>query len=116
MWNKKEKEVIPNQEEKLILRKAIDKAEKNGYKGHLRYLPIFINPTKDKKLDKEGYDKLANDLFYFHGREIIFDIGFINTFFPKDEIDKKRNVIKNWKYHTDEMLKISPIKYIESYL
>lgn len=116
MWNKKEEEVIPNQEEKLILRAAIDRAEKNGYQGHVKYLPVFINPKGDKKEIDKKLDKLANDTFYYHGRQIIFDIPFIKAFFPEGETDEKRNVLKDWKYHTEEMLKRNPIKYIESYL
>ena len=116
MWDKKEKKETPNQEEKLILRAAIDKAEKNGYKGHLRYLPISIMPTGNKKIDDKKLDELANDAFYFHGRAIVFDTGFQKTFFPKGEIDKKRNVIKDWKYHNAEMYKTNPIRYVESYL
>lgn len=112
----KKNEVIVNEEEKLILRAAIDKAEKNGYKRHLMYLPIFINPTKSKKMNNEAFDKLANNMFYFHGREIIFDVSFQKAFFPKGEIDKKRNVIKDYKYHTAEMCKTNPIRYIEAYL
>lgn len=109
-------QVIINEEEKLILRKAINKAEKNGYKGHLRYLPLFINPTGDKKIDNRDLDKIANETFYFHGREIIFSFSFINAFFPKNELDKERNVIKDFKYHTNEMLKTNPIRYVEEYL
>lgn len=109
-------QTIINEEEKLILREAINKAEKSGYKGHLRYLPVFINPTGDKKTDNETLDKLANDAFYFHGREIVFNIAFQKAFFPENEVDKKRNVIKDWKYHTAEMHKTNPIRYIESYL
>ena len=112
----KKNEVIINEEEKLILREAIDKAEKNGYKGHIKYLPIFINPTKSKKINDKAYDNLANDMFYFHGREIIFDVSFQKAFFPEGEVDEERNVIKDWKYHTTEMCKKNPIRYIESYL
>lgn len=109
-------EVIKNEEEKLILRAAIDIAKKNNYKGHLRYLPVMINPSKNIKRNEEELDKLANDAFYFHGRAIIFSTDFMIAFFPKEEIDEKRNVIKDWKYHTTEMLKTNPIRYIESYL
>jgi len=116
MWNKKEKEVIEHLEEKLILRKAIDKAEKNGYKGHIRYLSTHINPTGDKKIDKRDFDKIDTDTLYFHGRAIVFSTDFIIAFFPKGEIDKERNIIKTWKYHTTEMLKTNPIRYIERYL
>ena len=109
-------EVIIKEEEKIILRKAIDVAKKNGYKGYLRYLPFHINPTGDKKIDKRDLDKADTETFYFHGREIIFDVAFQKAFFPKNEVDEERNVIKDWKYHTTEMCKINPIRYIESYL
>lgn len=109
-------EIVKNEEEKLILRAAIDKAEKNGYKGHLRYLPVMLNPSKNKRLNEETLDKLANDAFYFHGRTIIFSSAFMIAFFPEGEVDKKYNVIKNWRYHTGEMYKTNPIRYIESYL
>jgi len=105
-----------NKEEKLILRAAIDKAEKNGYKSHLRYLPLIINPTGDRKIDDRDLDKIANETFYFHGREIIFSMAFIKTFFPKNEVDKEKNVIKDYNYHTNAMLKTNPIRYVESYL
>ena len=109
-------QTILNEEEKLILRAAIDIAEKKGYKGHIKYLPVFINPKGNKKEVTEKLDKVANATFYFHGREIIFDVVFQKAFFPEGEIDKERNVIKDWKYHTAEMYKVNPIRYIESYL
>lgn len=105
-----------NENEKSILRAAIDKAEKNGYKGHLRYLPIFVHTVDDKKASLEKLDKLANDVFYFHGREIIFSQGFITSFFPKNEVDEERNILKDYKYHTAKMYSENPIKYIEKYL
>lgn len=116
MFNKKEEKVIPNLEEKLILRAAIDKAEKNGYKGHLRHLPTFVHQVGDKKAKQEDLDYETNEVFYFHGREIVFSIEFIRAFFPKNQVDEKLNVLKNPAYHKAQMYKTNPIKYIESYL
>ncbi len=116
MFNKKEEKVIPNLEEKLLLRAAIDKAEENGYKAHLRHLPTFVHQIGDKKAKKADLDSAANEIFYFHGREIVFSIEFIKAFFPANEVDKERNVIKDYKYHRAEMYKTNPIKYIEKYL
>lgn len=54
-------------------------------------------------------------MFYFHGRAIVFSTAFMIAFFPEGEVTKD-NIIKDWKYHTNEMYKTNPIRYIESYL
>lgn len=103
-------------EEKLVLRAVIDKAEKNGFKGHLRFLPVMINPTKNKKRNEEYYEELLNDALYFQARNLLFDIGFQNAYFPKGEVDEKTNVLKDWKYHSARMYESNPLEYVESYL
>lgn len=116
MFDKKEKKEIANLEEKLILRAAIERAEKNGYKGHLRHLPTFLGRVEGEAPKQEDLDVISNEVFFFHGREIVFSIEFLKAFFPEGEIDKERNVIKDYKYHRSEMYKTNPIRYIESYL
>jgi hypothetical protein len=102
--------------EKLILRAVIDKAANNGFNGHLRFCPTVINPTKDKKKDAELYEQLVNDALYFQARNLLFDVGFQNAYFPKGEVDEKTNTLKDWKYHSARMYATNPLEYVESYL
>lgn len=112
MFNKKKKD--EKEYAKKILGKAIRIAEKNGYKGHLKYLPLFLPSTK-KLRTPEVLDKLANDIFYSQGWNIMFSPGFAKNFWKKPEVTK--DTFKDWKYHLIEMGRSkNPIKYLEKYV
>jgi len=110
----KNKKDDKNEHEKKILGIAIRMAEKNGYKGHLKYLPLFTPSTK-KLRDRKELDKLADGIFYSKGWNIMFSPGFAKTFWKKPEVTK--DTFKDWKYHLVEMGRAkSPIKYLEKYI
>lgn len=92
-----------------ILRKAIEKAEKNGY-----YFPI---PSM-----REGYDLSMTKYVPF----FIFDHGFAKAFFGervrtyiqvKDEPATRQPAEYDWQYYLQQMvLEEDPIRYLEKHL
>ena len=95
-----------------IIYKAIMKAEKCGYRGHLDYLPLhlsFINGEKKKKFTKKKFMELVARIWNAHLEEIIFSHEFAKAFFGE----------KMFAYRTclqDMVLEEDRIKYIEKFL
>ncbi len=77
-------------EDKKILQKAILIAEKNGYKGHLGYLPMFLKrcPEKKEKFTKQEFMDLVSELWLRHKNDIIFDHSFAKAFWGNEIICK----------------------------
>lgn len=92
-----------------ILKKAIKKAEKNGFICIKEMPPIHIK-------------KLLKDKLYF---SVIFNKEFAKKFWP-GEYTYEKEYYKNyqgsislteWKYHFQQMvLEKNPIKYLEKFL
>lgn len=94
-----------------ILYKAIKKAEKNGYRGHMCYLPMFLkrDPSKKKKLSKRTFMQLMSRIWFMNKETIIFSHEFAKAFFPKDS--------DYYHYHLQMMvIKKNPIEYLEKFL
>ena len=94
-----------------ILYKAIMKAEKNGYKGHLEYLPMFLkrDPSKKKGLSKTAFRDLISRLWLVHTYDIVFSHDFAKAFFVDDG--------DYYHYYLQQMvLKRNPIKYLEKFI
>ncbi len=95
-------------ENKEIIQKAILKAEKNGYKGHLDYCPLFLKrkPDLKKKLTKKELMDLVSELWLRHINEIIFSHDFAKAYF----LDKWQQMLQNM------VIKKNPLKFLEKYL
>jgi len=94
--------------DKEILQKAIEKAEKNGYK---LFSFQFVNSKE--------YILLQNNMYY----AIIFSHDFAKAFWGKSYKDVKCNHDNEdsaedwWEYHIRKMaLEPEPLKYIEKFL
>ncbi len=109
-------------ENREIIQKAILKAEKNGYKGHLEYCPLFLKrkPEMKKKLTKQEFMDLVSELWLKHLNEIIFSHKFAKTYWSeKDYTDGKIVIcnLKAWQYHLQAMvLEEKPLKYLKEFL
>lgn len=97
-----------NDKEVMLL--AVREAEKRGYLGHLRMLPMVIG------LNDYQLNKLLEEIFYSHANEILYSPDFINKFFPKGEVDEKLNVLKDGQYHLQRLVNENAIEYIKNYL
>jgi len=115
---------------KEILYNAIIKAEDNGYKGHLKFLPVITGGSLD------NYDKFCMTVFHGHQLEIIYSVDFAKAFWGEDRlcyICKKSNTeghsiycskraysdvdLISWEYHLSKMvLEKEPLKYMEKFL
>jgi hypothetical protein len=110
-----------------ILYKAIMKAEKNGYRDHLNYLPLhmsFVNTKAKKQFTKKKFKSLITRIWYSHAEEIIFSHNFAKAFFG-DNIGptiKFKNVdalvtLKSYELALMSMsLEEDRIKYLEKFL
>jgi len=94
--------------------------EKNGYKEHLKMLPIMpICPS--------SADLLAQKIFWQKRYEIIFSIEFAKSLWGKKMREtnektgefRRRDVFKkiqNYEYHLQQMvLEENPLKYLEKF-
>lgn len=99
-----------------ILYKAIMKAEKNGYKGHLQYLPIHLS----KKLSKTKFKKLLSRIWLIHMNDIIFSHDFAKAFFGDKEFRYDKHTEEKlvaWQFRLQEMvLEKNRVKYLERFL
>jgi len=129
--------------DKTILRKAIEKAEKNGYKEHLNYCSLFIkrNPKTKKKFTKRQLRDLMARVWLLHINDIIFSHSFAKAFWGEDVVCPRCLIRKlwhssftsldhctkcgeeepkfqpAWKFHIEVMvLREKRLKYIEGYL
>jgi len=90
-----------------ILFKAIEQAEKNGYKEHLNYLPLFIRPIKN-------LDLLAKRIFWTRKNDIIYSHNFAKAYFGDSDSIYRYDA---WIKHLEEMSKEKDdIKYLEKFL
>lgn len=88
-----------------ILHKALKIAEKNGYKAHLGYLPIFIS-RQSKILSRQALESLMERIWQRYANDIIFSHAFAKAFFNE-----------KWAWCLQEMVIIDkPLLYIERYL
>jgi len=67
--------------DKEILRKAVDKAIENGYTGHLRYYPSFID-----QIVPENKEEFITDELYENYPTIIFSHSFAKAFWGAGNI------------------------------
>ena len=89
-----------------ILYKAILKAEKNGYKDHLRFLPILVKINDLFHLSKK--------CFYAHKTEIIFSHNFAKAFWGNTDTIYSKDA---WVRKLEEMSQeINEIKFLEKYI
>lgn len=116
-------------------------AEKNGYKEHVGYFPIFLSPPADpnKPNYKEFLEKLARRIIWQYRYEIIFSHDFAKTFFG--EVDEwysakctcsggihplmdmhtmdcaKVSCKRDWKFHLQQMvLQEDPFEYLQNFM
>jgi len=96
-----------NKRDKDIFYRAILQAEKNGYKEHLNFLPVFISKTA-------RLEDLAKAIFIKHKNEIIYSHTFAKAFFGEEDQVYSRNA---WVNHLKEMSRTpNEIDYLESFL
>ena len=102
-------------QDKIILKKAIEKAIKNGYASGIRDDYMF---KKDKAITQLILDTLTK-------YSIIFSHNFAKAFFDEnyyveyidDEGRWSDSNLLNWQYHLQQMvLEENPIKYLEHFL
>lgn len=98
-----------------ILYKAVMKAEKNGYRGHLKLLPMFIkrDPSNKKKLTNKQFVELVSRVWLSRKNDIIFSHEFAKAFF------KSTDKFSRWDWRislADLVLDENPIKYLEKFL
>lgn len=102
-----------------IIRKAVDKASKNGYTGWKSFVPAFP-PLKVKS--KRKLEELFGATLLFHKEKIIYSHDFAKAFWgEKGHVRKYLDGIKMepiaWKYHLQEMVILEePMEYLEKYL
>ena len=90
-----------------ILYEAILKAEKNGYKEHLNYLPLIGGNIKH-------FDEFLKKLFFMHKQSIIFSHSFAKAFFGEEDWCYTANA---WVHRLEEMSKEEDeVKYLEKFL
>ena len=117
-----------------ILKKAILKAEKNGYTGHTEYMPLFLKrgPEKSKKFSKEELLDMMSKVWLRQKNDIIFSCSFAEAFWGDKAIkvdftfeydgDLKDSLYANlptkiWQVHLQTMiLWDEPLKYLEKFL
>jgi hypothetical protein len=65
-------------------------AEKNGYKGHLGLLPMFIkrDPSNKKKLSKKQFSELVSRVWLSKKNDIIFSHDFMKSLFGEHAHEK----------------------------
>src|SRR5579871_3197668 len=98
-----------------ILKKAIEKAVKNGY-SHGYFLKVW-------EIKGEGLTKLMSHYF-----EIILSHDFAKAFWPlynrhrltiedQNTVGTKEIILDDWQYHLQQMVIFEdPIKYLERFL
>ena len=90
-----------------ILYEAILVAEKNGYKGYLNYLPLFVKLIKNPNY-------LCKRIFYMHRNNIMFSQDFAKAFFGNEDSLYQK---KAWVYHLQQMsYEDKPIIYLAKML
>ena len=104
---------------KEIFKKAIEKAENNGYKSHLELLPELPH-------NSTCAIQLKYKLLWEKRYEVIFSHDFAKTYFGYEQIPlifSNNNQIEDidwmfeWKYNIKKMiLEKEPIKYLEKFL
>lgn len=100
-----------------ILRKAIEKAIKNGYPPTWGY-PMF---NLEGKMVSPDYNVIYSHDFakaFFGGQDYDYYIEDIHAF-SKSDLDLKEGRVrgKAWQYHLQQMvITEDPIKYLEKYL
>jgi hypothetical protein len=106
-----------------ILQKVIIKAEKNGYKGHMQYLPMFLkrDPSKKKKLSKKDFMKFMSRIWFIHKNDIIYSHEFAKAFFGEKKhmecCGSLGNNLKEYQYYLMWLVKIPhPIIELEKFL
>ncbi len=67
------------------LKRAIEKAEANGFKEHLKYLPLFPHYKTGEKPKNEQLELLANHIFMNQKERIIFSHSFAKAFWKPDK-------------------------------
>jgi hypothetical protein len=77
------------------LKKIIEKAEKNGYKGHLKMLPVF--PPKGRER------KVADVIFDMNRNTIIFSHDFLKAYFGEEYVNQYR-ASTQWEHHAIELV------------
>lgn len=93
--------------EKEILYQAILKAEKNGYKGYLIYLPLIFKHIKNLNI-------LFRHFFWRKRIDIIFSHSFAKSFFGNSDSIYYKDA---WKRRLEEMSNSNnEIKYLEKFL
>ncbi len=105
---------MTNQE---ILKKAIEKAQKNGFKGAWENYGIVCEEHTEESDECCVYSTIFNHNF----ARAFFGIGRIN--YPVDHNEKYDerctvcNPPKDWRYHLQQMvLEEEPFKYLEKFL
>jgi hypothetical protein len=92
-------------EEKFRL--IIDYAEKNGYKGHLKHLPVpFSGSYTEQQLDD-----LLNKVLYQHAANIMREPAFCQAIWPEPEVTPV--TWADWSTHKALMLQSdNPLDYL----
>ena len=91
-----------------ILKKAIEKAVKNGWEGWKEFYPAFPKKVEQHKIDK---------FIYVQKERIIFSYDFAKAFWGKKRkmMDKIR--FYEWEYQLQTMvLEKDPIKYLKQFI
>lgn len=110
--------------DKEILIKCILKAEKEGYKEHIGFLPAM-------PYCKGSADLLMEKIFWQRRFEIIFSFGFAKAFFGIDRWNKCtecflkgfkapkkcKNCFQSWQHYLQKLvLEENKFKYLERFL
>ena len=106
-----------------IIRKAVDKASKNGYTGWKSFVPAFpLLKVKSKKKLKELFDTTLflysiSILSLFYKEKIIFSHDFAEHFWGKEKYGRCPYRQPIWQYYLQQMvLEKEPLKYLEKHL
>lgn len=98
-----------------ILLSAIEKAEKNGYKEHVKMLPVM-------PVCRTSADLLMEKIFWSRRFEIIFSHEFAKAFWGEEEMfmdcyRDEDSVRKEWQYFIQQMTtEKDRFKYLEKFL
>jgi hypothetical protein len=98
-----------------ILRKAILKAFKNGFRKKSNGRKLTAKDVKFFDPEYEAYPIHIDGVCYCCKEQLLFDHEFAKCFWSRKAI--KSLMVEPWEYHLQEMVLGShPVKYIEQFL
>jgi len=97
-----------------IIRKAVDKASKNGYTGWESFVPAFpLLKVKSKK----KLEELIGATLFLYKEKIIFSHEFAKAFWGEEKYGRCPYRQPIWQYYLQQMvLEKEPLKYLEKHL